>query len=56
MGEYWKYALFAELFKRRGDQSKAKENLDKAINIFKECGAKTFDLQHPFTGTELFDP
>jgi tetratricopeptide (TPR) repeat protein len=33
------YALYAELFKRKGDQSKAKENLGKAIDIFKECGA-----------------
>ncbi|UCF85455.1 MAG: hypothetical protein JSV50_07420 [Desulfobacteraceae bacterium] len=34
------YALYAELFKRKGDQSKAKENLNKAIEILKECGAK----------------
>jgi class 3 adenylate cyclase/tetratricopeptide (TPR) repeat protein len=33
------YVLFSELFKRKGDQSKAKENLTKAIEIFKECGA-----------------
>ena len=33
------YALYAELFKRKGDQSKAKEHLGKAIEIFKECGA-----------------
>jgi tetratricopeptide (TPR) repeat protein len=33
------YALYAELFIRKGDQSKAKENLNKAIEIFKECGA-----------------
>ncbi|MBW1888422.1 MAG: hypothetical protein JRI52_08755 [Deltaproteobacteria bacterium] len=33
------YALYAELFKRKGDQSKARENLNKAIEIFKECGA-----------------
>jgi tetratricopeptide (TPR) repeat protein len=33
------YALYAELFKRKGNESKAKENLDKAIEIFKECGA-----------------
>jgi len=33
------YALYAELFKRKGDQSKAKENLNKAIEIMKECGA-----------------
>jgi len=33
------YALYAEWFKRKGDPSKAKENLIKAIEIFKECGA-----------------
>jgi tetratricopeptide (TPR) repeat protein len=33
------YALYAELFKRKGDQLKAKENLRKAIEIYKECGA-----------------
>ncbi|MCK4829229.1 hypothetical protein KA005_76605, partial [bacterium] len=33
------YALFADLLKRKGDQSKAKENLLKAIEILKECGA-----------------
>jgi class 3 adenylate cyclase/tetratricopeptide (TPR) repeat protein len=33
------YAFYAELFKRKGDQSKAKENLAKAIDILKECGA-----------------
>jgi hypothetical protein len=27
------------LFKRKGDTSKAKENLSKAIEIYKECGA-----------------
>ncbi len=33
------YALYAELFKRKGDMLKARENLSKAIKIFKECGA-----------------
>ena len=33
------YALYAELFQRKGDQSKAKENLSKSIEIFKACGA-----------------
>jgi class 3 adenylate cyclase/tetratricopeptide (TPR) repeat protein len=33
------YTLYAELFKRKGDRSKVQENLDKAIEIFKECGA-----------------
>jgi tetratricopeptide (TPR) repeat protein len=39
---YWlamTYALYAELFKRKGDQSKARANLGKAIEILKECGA-----------------
>ncbi len=33
------YALYAELFKRKGDLSKAKEKLSKSIEIFTECGA-----------------
>ena len=33
------YALYADLFKRKGDLSKSKENLSKAIEIFEECGA-----------------
>lgn len=33
-------ALYAKLSKRKGDQSKAKENLNKAIEILKECGAE----------------
>ncbi len=33
------YALYADLFKRKGDRLKAKENLGKAIEIFQECGA-----------------
>ena len=32
-------AVAGELYKRRGERSKAKENLNKAIEIFKECGA-----------------
>jgi len=32
-------ALYAELFKRKGDRLRAQENLGKAIEIFKECGA-----------------
>jgi hypothetical protein len=31
--------LYAELLRRKGDQSGAKQNLSKAINIFQECGA-----------------
>lgn len=33
------HAAYAELFKRKGDPAKAKHNLNKAIEIFKECGA-----------------
>jgi len=33
------HALYADFFKRKGDQTKAKENLNKAIEIFKECNA-----------------
>ena len=33
------YSLYAELHKRKGDQRKTKESLNKAIEIFKECGA-----------------
>ncbi|TET66303.1 MAG: hypothetical protein E3J56_14640, partial [Candidatus Aminicenantes bacterium] len=33
------YALCAALFRRKGNQSKVKENLHKAIEILKECGA-----------------
>jgi tetratricopeptide (TPR) repeat protein len=33
------YALYAELFKRKGDQPRARENLGKAIEILRECGA-----------------
>ena len=33
------YALYAELYKRKKDQRKAREKLGKAIEIFKECGA-----------------
>ena len=33
------YAFAAELFRRKGNESKAKKNLSNAIEIFKECGA-----------------
>jgi hypothetical protein len=33
------YALYAELFRRKSDHLKAKENLNQAIEILKECGA-----------------
>jgi len=33
------YALYAELFKRKSEQPKVRENLGKAIEILRECGA-----------------
>ena len=33
------YALYAKLYKRKDDSLKAKEKMNKAIEIFKECGA-----------------
>ena len=33
------YALYAYLLNRKDDPSKAKQNLRKALEIFKECGA-----------------
>jgi hypothetical protein len=33
------YALYAFLLNRKDNPSKAKENLRKAIEIFKKCGA-----------------
>jgi len=39
---YWlarTYAVYAELYKKEGYQSKARENLSKAIEILRECDA-----------------
>ena len=33
------YALYAEFFRKKGDLSQAKEKLQTAIAIFRECGA-----------------
>ena len=33
------YAFYAKLLKQKGENSKAQENLAKAIEVFKECGA-----------------
>jgi tetratricopeptide (TPR) repeat protein len=33
------YVVYADLFKRQRNRSRAKENLDRAIEIFKGCGA-----------------
>ena len=40
------YALYAKLFIRKGDQFRAKEKLNKAIKIFKECGADGWVEKH----------
>ena len=40
--DYWlarTYAVYSELYSKEGDQTNAKENLNKAIEILKECGA-----------------
>jgi len=33
------YALYAEFFKKQGDPAQAKENLHKAIDLMRGCGA-----------------
>jgi len=35
----WDYALYADFFKKKGDPSQAKENLHKAIELMRGCGA-----------------
>jgi tetratricopeptide (TPR) repeat protein len=40
--DYWlaqTYTIYAELFKSKGDKSKARENLCIGIDLLKECGA-----------------
>jgi hypothetical protein len=33
------YTIYAELLRRKGNQSKAEASLKKAIKIYRECGA-----------------
>jgi hypothetical protein len=33
------YAVYADLFKRKGDKEKARQQLVRAIDIYKDCGA-----------------
>ena len=33
------YALYADFFKKKGDPSQSKENLHKAIELMRGCGA-----------------
>ena len=36
----WDYASYAELLKRKGELTGAREKLNKAIEIYQECGAE----------------
>jgi len=47
------YAFYADLFKRKGDTPKAKENLKKAIKTMKECGADGWVEKYEIKLTEL---
>jgi tetratricopeptide (TPR) repeat protein len=47
------YVLYSELFKRKEAFPKAKENLSKAIEIFKECGADGWVEKYEKELTEL---
>ena len=44
------YALYSDLFKRKGNRLKAQENLGKAIEILKECGSDGWVVKY---GKEL---
>jgi len=40
--DYWKgrtYGVYADLYKKEGDETKAKKNLNEAIEIMKKCSA-----------------
>jgi class 3 adenylate cyclase/tetratricopeptide (TPR) repeat protein len=47
------YELYAKWFKRKGNLSSAKENLSKAIEILKECGADGWVEKYEKELTEL---
>jgi len=47
------YAQYAEVLKRKGDASKAKENLNKAIEVMKGCGANGWVEKYEKELTEL---
>jgi tetratricopeptide (TPR) repeat protein len=40
------YALYAELFKRKGNRDKTRDNLGRAREIFKECGADGWEEKY----------
>jgi len=47
------HTVYSDLFKKSGDIVKAKENLNKAIDIFKECGADGWVEKYEKKLTEL---
>jgi len=47
------YALYTEIFKRKNNKTKAKEKLNKAIAIFKKCGADGWVERYEFELAEL---
>jgi len=47
------YALNADFFRRKGDQSKAKKNLSKTIEIFRQCGADGWVVKYEKELAEL---
>jgi len=47
------YALYAYLLNQKDDRSKARENLCKAIEIFRECGADGWVGKYEKELTEL---
>jgi class 3 adenylate cyclase/tetratricopeptide (TPR) repeat protein len=47
------HALYADFFKKKGDTSKAKEQLTKAIDLFKECDADGWVTRTEKTFAEL---
>ena len=47
------YAIYAEIFKRKGQGLKSKETLGEAIEIFKKCGADGWAEKYEKELTEL---
>jgi hypothetical protein len=51
--KYWlasTYVVYAEIFKRQGEKTRARDALDKAIEMFTECSAEGWGKQ---TGEKL---
>ena len=47
------YVSYAQFYRQKGDQPRARENLEKAIEIFKECGADGWVERHEKVLVEL---